>query len=208
MVLLLELALVVASTTVGALVGGVYGAVAAEDAETVQEAEAVLTQALDNLGMQEALRGHVLEEARKQTPYPFVLLKDQGPVTSGEAINYRPLATQGIDTVLELRMESIGLDGEWAVDPPLAILMDVRTRLIRLEDGVLLYHYTFPYRSGVHLFTKWAAHDAQLFREGLDSGYQTLAREVVEELFLLYRFPSASPRVVDDGATSSDEEFE
>ena len=188
--LLLALAIIATSTTVGALAGGVYGAVAALDVETVEEAEAALTHVLGNLSMQEALRDHVLEEARKHTEYSFVLLKDQGPTTGDETINYRTLATQGINTVLELRMESIGLDGEWGVDPPLAILMDVRTRLIRLEDGALLYDHTFPYRSGVHLFTEWAAHDGQLFREGLDSGYQTLAREIVEELFLLYRFPA------------------
>jgi hypothetical protein len=189
-VLLLALAVIPISTIGGTLVGSVNGAVTAADAETVEEAEAALAHALDSLRMQEALRDHVLEEARNQTNYSIRVLNDRGPATRDETINYGALATQGIDTVLELGIESIGLYGELGVDPPLAILMKVRTKLLRTQDGALLYASTFPYQSGIHRFTEWAAHDSHLFREGLDSTYRTLAREIVEELFLLYRFPN------------------
>ena len=90
-------------------------------------------------------------------------------------------------------MQSIALDGPWVIVPPLTLSMIARITLVRIEDGAVLHEQSFPYRSRTYPYTEWAANDAQLFREALDSGYQTLAREIVEKLFLLYRFPSTSP---------------
>ncbi len=184
-----------ALTPVVAASGAVYGLVAAEEAELVREAQTTLDDFIAELRMQETFRDQIVRKAQNATKYQFVPL-------------YPGMAEQGIATILEVAVESFGLDGPWGVDPPLTMVMRTRAKLFRVKDGVVLTEGTFLYESEVYQFTEWAANDAQLFREALDSGYQTLAREIVEELFVLYRFPSTSPWVVDDGATSNDKAFE
>ena len=53
----------------------------------------------------------------------------------------------------------------------------------------MIFEAVFPYRSSVHTITEWGDKDAQFFRDGLNTGYQQLATQIVEKLFLLYRQP-------------------
>ena len=115
---------------------------------------------------------------------------EQGPAALNEEVSYRLLAREGIDTILEISVLALGLAGEWGVNSPLAVFMTVRTRLIQVVDDTALYDSTSKYRSTTdkfietHKFTEWAANNAQPFREELVRAYQSLARKIVEELFL------------------------
>ena len=57
--------------------------------------------------------------------------------------------------------------------------MEVRGRLIRTADKVVLYDNTWKYEGVSRLFTEWAANDAQLFTEELEQAYDGLANQVV-----------------------------
>jgi hypothetical protein len=184
----LQLAAMAVGTTVGGIIGGIHGAVTAEDALTIEQVEGGLHKVLTDLDMQETMKQQVILEAMAQTSYDFVDLNpstfSQEPPTSHEKSSTRPV----VDTVMEVGIETIGLDGpDWEVNPPLAILMTAQIRMVQPSTKEVLFEAAFPYRSNVHTFTEWGDKDAQLFRDGLNAAYQQLATQIVEELFLLYR---------------------
>lgn len=184
--------LMIPAAIIGGVVGGVAGAASAVPAEAVADAETALKSALADLTIQETLRGHILRIAKARTPHAFVLVTEHGPSAPNGNVSYRSLASQGIDTVLETGVLTLDLVGEWDVNPPLALVMAVRTRLIRVTDDAELYAHTLEYLSGFRTFTDWAADNAQPFRNELSLAYQSLSEKIVEELFLLYLLPEAS----------------
>lgn len=92
-------------------------------------------------------------------------------------------ASQGMDAILEISVREVGLIGEGCINPPLALFVTVRTRLIRLADGRVPYAQTFEYRTKERTFAEWASNNAQSFREELDRAHQRLAADIVAQLF-------------------------
>ncbi len=108
-VLLFGLGVAAAGGTVGALGGAVYGAVTAEPASRISAAESELKSAVVDLNVQETLRDHVLRTGRDRSSLNFVALDDRGPTAVGEPIDYRALASEGVDTVVEVSVPRIRL---------------------------------------------------------------------------------------------------
>lgn len=190
-VVLLWLGTLVGATVGGALAGGVVGAMDALPAETVREAEVALTTSLSELKPQEKLRDRVFQVARQKTPHPILVLAEFGPSSPDEHATYGSPTTQGVDSILEISMLTIGLEGDWDVNPPLALAITGRTRLVRVQDGSEVHATKLEYRSGMRIFTEWAANEAQLFREEIDRALDCLAEEIVETHFLL--LPTLTP---------------
>ncbi len=182
--ILLGFALGLALALPAALVGGIHGAIAAEPAESVEDVEARIRQVLAESKMQLALRLHVLQEARNQTPYTFILLTEEGPTEPGEEITYRAMRSEGVDTILEVSVQSVGFEGKWEINPPLAFAMTAHVRLIEVGDGTVHYDRAFPYNTGVRPYTEWTVNDAEAVRDAWNRGNQSLAEQIVEALFL------------------------
>jgi hypothetical protein len=168
------------------LIGGIVGAAMAAPAATIDEAEATLRGALAEWNPQEALRDRVVAMAQRQTRYPMVLLPTQDSPAPYAHVDYRSLTGEGVDTVLEVAVHQLALAGAWTPNPPLAVVLTVRTKLVRVVDGKDLYAHTLDYQSAPRKFTEWAANNAQPFRDELDQAYAVLAEKIVEEVFLLY----------------------
>ncbi|MGH7345744.1 MAG: hypothetical protein ACREK4_12590, partial [Candidatus Rokuibacteriota bacterium] len=134
-ILLLGLGVGAAGGTLGALGGTLYGAVTAEPASRISAAETELRSALDDLGVQETLRNHVLRVAPGSTSLKFVALEDHAPTGSGD---YLALAMNDVDTVLEVGLSSIRLAGD-GIDPPVRLVMRASARLVRTADGAELF---------------------------------------------------------------------
>lgn len=187
------LALGVGLAPVVGLGGAVYGAMAAESATTVAEAEAALQGVLGEGRFQEALRDRVFLVAQEGTRRPLVRLEQPSPTAREEAASDSSRAAGHVDTVLEVRLEDVGFAG-CCINPPLALIVKVETRLLRVEDGKTLYESTLEYRSRTRKFVSWAANDAQMFRDELNRAAQSLAEKIVEDVFLLYVIPPREER--------------
>ena len=169
----------------GTLVGSVYGAIAVEPAESVEEVEAAIRQVLAELKMQEALRDHVLQEARNQTRHTVVLLTEEGPTAPDKEGTYPAVGSEGVGTILEMSLQSVGFEGETAVNPPLAFFMTVRVRLIPVGDGSEYYDRAYYYKTSARPYTEWVVNDAQAFQEAVNLGYQNLAEQIVDALSVI-----------------------
>jgi sugar lactone lactonase YvrE len=179
------LALAVAATVGGAVAGGVSGAIDALPADTVREVEAALTRSLGELRLQEELRDRVVQVARQKTLQTVVTVMDHGPSSPGKPARYDPEANRGIDSLLETTVLTVGLAGEWDVNPPLKLVMTGLTRLVRIRDGAEIYRTPLEYSSEAHPFIEWGTNEAQPFRDGLDRALHVLAAQVVREYFVL-----------------------
>lgn len=184
----LGFAIGIALVPVVALGGAIYGAVVAESAEAVAEAEAALQKALAEAKIQEALPDRVYLVARDQTRNPVILLGESGPTARTEGLRHPPSAEAAPDTFLEVSVTALRFVGN-GINPPLALMMNVETRLVPAEDRGTHYEAALEYRSRTRKFTEWAADNAQPFREELERAIHSLAERIVEEAFLLYPIP-------------------
>jgi len=147
------------------------------------ESEAALRNAFEQVNLQEITRDNILRTASKKTSYTFVDLGDQGPRTPDKKFDYSFLASEGIDTVLEIAVLDAGLVGSEEIYPDLQFFMNLRARLIRVGDGERLYGGTLTHKGKRHLYSMWATDNAALLREELKAGCEILSERVVELLF-------------------------
>ncbi len=178
-VVVVILGVLIGAATVGAVTGAVVGAVSAESAAKVRDAEAALTRALAELRIQETLRDRVVTIAREDARLALLPGGDVGPTESDMAVDYRPLAAQDMDTILEVSVIRLGLTGDRRVNPRLALSLTTRVRLIQSGNGAELYQQELDHRSGSRKFVEWAANDAKAFREAMDAAYTEVSREIV-----------------------------
>ena len=188
------------------IVGPFYGAATAEAPATVEDAEAQLKAALASMRIQETLRDHVVQAARVANEN-MTVVDGQGPESSSDLLTYFPLQDPQIESVLELRVTRLWLSSdesffqplrrtfsdkdqspidpyrELEINPPLSLGMEVRGRLIRTADKVVLFDNTWKHEGGARIFTQWAANDAQLFAEEFERAYDGLAGQVVTTIF-------------------------
>lgn len=172
----------------GACLGCMVWTVKGEPARDVEKAGEALRRVTADLKIQETMRDRFLQAAREQTDHSFVVLKEQGLATPNQKNNYGPLGLNGIDTIVEISVLSLGFKSE-QVEPP-AFYVTLHTRLIHVMSGEEVYAVTITYESRGHGCLLWANNDCQLCKEELTRSYLYLADKIVEELFLLYLPPN------------------
>ena len=178
------LALGLALAPLGAVVGAVAGAVSALPAATVEEAEANLQKALAGAMLQEKLRDSVVRLTREQTRYLVVKDEGRGPRARDERADYREWTGTNVDTVLEVSIDTLILDGPLAIDPTLRIEMVARAKLIRTHDGVELHDTLWNCAGAERLLAEWIKDGAKPLRDEVARCMNGLAGLMVEALFL------------------------
>jgi hypothetical protein len=160
----------------------VYGVVSSPDQipseEDVEQVKKVIHGLIAELHMQETLRKEVLAMARERTTHHIIEEMEFGPTHKEEELSYGHLQERGIDTVLELSVLSIGMQGETGIDPELTLSVTVGGRLIRVVDGSWIKKRTFTHKSDSHVFPLWGANGAEVFRKELETAYQELGSKI------------------------------
>ena len=173
-----------------AAAGMVYGAGRGVPAEDVEEAEAVIDQAADRLAemnIRRTFTDEVIKLGRKRTGLKFVAHPEVGPREPGELVHYDQLNLEGIDAVLELRIETAGLRGPNRIDPSSDVFVELRTRLIRARDNeVLLSETLYCASEQPRTYIEWAENEGQFFIDEFSCCVQELSEKVVDDFFLIY----------------------
>jgi hypothetical protein len=147
-----------------------------------RDTETAIRNVLGKLKIQETLRDRVLREAKGQTQRPLVLVGDQGPARPNDTVSYRSPPDRNVDTVLELSVLTIGMEGEERANPSVALVMTARARLIRIKDNAVLYDEVFEHRSDERAYAEWVVDNALQFRREFERAYQSLAEKIVTVL--------------------------
>jgi hypothetical protein len=175
---------------VGAVGGGIVGGVTAESATKVEERVAAVARSLSARQIQEDLVDRVAAIGREETSSTFTLL-----AAPGERADYRALAFDGVQAVLEISVVELSLRGRTGeIDPSLALAMAVKTRLMRADDGAVIYANSLTYSGGKgRTLAEWLE-AAELLQDELNRACTIVAEKIVDEVFLLVPFPVRAKR--------------
>jgi hypothetical protein len=172
---------------VAGVVGGVAGAVSASPAATVQQAEADLTAAVTARTIQTALRDRITTVAlANATPLTTVIPGSQP--SPAPTIDYRPLAAEGIDSVLEVTVTRAGTQGT-GINAPVQIYMEAHVRLVRSGDNAEKFARDYRFEGNRLTLAEWSADRGKRLLQALEEGYAALASQIYDSVFLLYHFP-------------------
>lgn len=173
------LALATATGAVGAVVGGVHGAIEAMPAREARKIEAATT-GLASLRIQETLAARVIEAAGESETCRYLLLPGASWSAPEEEGDYRPHAGKEIDSILEIGVLSVGFKGtKWGSDPPLSVFLKVRVRRYDGADGKMLGVEDLFYESDEWKFVDWMADEADLAKQEFELGYGEIAQKIV-----------------------------
>ncbi len=173
------LAVATATGAVGAVVGGVHGAIEAMPAREARKMEEA-TEGLANLRIQETLADRVLEYGTESLACRYVILPDASWTAPDDEVDYRSLTDKGFDSILEIGVLSIGFKGtRWGSDPPLTVFLAVRVRRYRGSDGILLGVENLFHEGDERRFAEWMADGAVQAEEEFKRGYREIAGRIV-----------------------------
>jgi len=176
-----------------AVAGSVYGAVKALPAKKVDETEAAINEAvvkLKAMNLRGAFVTTVLKTGNERTGWKFVHLPDIGPQAREEIVNYDQLEIPGIDSILEIRIETSGLVGRFHIDPPTSAFVEIRSRLIRVSDNKILVKDILSCESEERTFVQWSEDGGHYFIDAFRSCVPPLAEKVVDDFFLVRPIPA------------------
>lgn len=175
---------------VTAIAGGIYGATKGVPTDIIKEADTVIKQSLEQLRekkIRKSIVQTVVEYGNSYTDYSFVNLSDIGPTKSESIVRYDQLVQKDIDTVLELKIEKIGLKGYYSFNPPSFTFIELYARLIRRSDNQLLIEEKLYCTNVVpNTYQEWAANNGALFVKEFENCVPKIAQKVVDDLFLVY----------------------
>lgn len=174
---------VLVGTVAGALIGTITGASQGSPKSKVEEAEATIKNAINELKVQEVMRESILTISQEQTRYQFVVIDEQGPTAINDEPTYFHLDTKGIDAILEINVWSYGLWSEGGVNPSFRLFVNASVRLIQIRDGTVLFGRNVRRETISRKFIDWGANGAAEFTEGVHICCHSLARQIMRDLF-------------------------
>ncbi len=185
-------------STVGAVTGGLVGAVLADSADEVELAEEQTTTLLLQAEVDDTIQDFIIHNARKhQRQHVFPISRERRDAyMAGSNLYFLPSGE--VSTVLEFNVLKIGLkapvDG---INPDMQFFLLVQTKLLSGEDSIseegksglttdenVLDERSFEYVSFPQTFAEWKEHNANLLKQELELGMETIAQQIVRELLL------------------------
>lgn len=171
---------------ISGVMGGASGGAQALSTEEVQTAETNASAALEAKISQENLRDQVVTAVQAEG-INVVSVSPESSQLAAKLDNYSLLNSKGVDTVLEVVLNDIGIEGTDSIDPPLFIFMTARVRLINTVDNTTIYSTNCVYKGEKYKLKEWSDNQAEKLLHELQIGYVTLGRYIYEGVFLLYQ---------------------
>jgi hypothetical protein len=171
------LALGIGMLPVSAMIGTLYGTLAAPEATAVESAvltiQAAVVRRHFTQGVAESLLRHAstaIDDSLK-------------PLPSGSSLD-------DFDTLLEVEPAQLALQGEYGVNPNLRLIVRQSATLRRVADREVLYRITLSHSSPNEAeFLAWARDDAKMFLESLADIDRALGERLADRMFLDYVLP-------------------
>lgn len=185
-------------TPVMVVTGGVEGAVKGVPIAEFKVSAASLRDAAGEPDLARSLAERVATEAARRVGEGRVRFTADALPEGGAGSARSPgPAGVGVDTVLEVRLERLGLKRvvrdnpgygwsfsvESLIDAPLTLVVEARVRVLRAADGMTLYKGAFTHRAGGQKFTEWGREGAAAFRRERDLALAAVAEDIASTIF-------------------------
>lgn len=175
---------------VGAAVGAVSGALMARPTGEVESEFALLRTAIGERDMQACLQAQTDSAAHRWGSEMVDSRPGRGPEAIEQAADYRALYTEGVDTVFEIAVERIAVEGWGFRSPATTLFVVARTRLVRSRDNAELYGHRIAFHSPSVPWQDWIADGGALVGEQLGHACNVLGERIAEEVLSVYFAPS------------------
>jgi hypothetical protein len=183
---------------IGAVAGGVYGALHRQtysDPSQHEHPSRVMYEAvqdsIDALGLPEKLRDKIWERLQGYQEYQFSLVP-QLPLDPLQATDeygkrtewarYWPLRDRGIQTVFKVRIPFIEFHGS-DIDQPYELHIPVETTMFKTNDRSCVRQRIWEYKGGSHSVAEWNKDGARLFILELEKFVNAVAVRVSPAFF-------------------------
>ncbi|TNF08220.1 MAG: hypothetical protein EP323_01790 [Gammaproteobacteria bacterium] len=176
---------------VSSVVGGTAGAVVSPAGEETRSAEQAMVSALDAKTIQDSLRIQV-EQAAEYVDYFLMPLSPQVMDRVQQQRDYRQLAAEGVDAVLEVSLTKVGTRNG-GFDPPLRLYMEAQAHLVSTADNRDLMSEDYLYTGPSMKLEGWSANNAEQLLKAIETGYEELGTHIFDMSFRLYPFPDRGP---------------
>ncbi|MGZ9138093.1 MAG: hypothetical protein ACXW4K_11655, partial [Candidatus Deferrimicrobiaceae bacterium] len=134
------------------------------------------------LRIQEGIARLVEKEARQGLP-DSVSFKE---LPAGNADHWegilREMKASGIDAALRVGITRVGFQGPVGKDPPVSVVITLRTEMVRTTDGAKVFEKTMEYRSAAMPAGDWVKDDFLRLTRELDDGVRDLAKRCVDDI--------------------------
>ncbi len=165
---------------VGTISGGIYGAFAAESAETVDTVMTTVRNTLMSSEIQQRVQDQVRQLMTTHTHVP--------QATGDESAAATRLETAVLSIQLDGLPPSAYSTGSLGViNPSVTLVVTAEARLIRTHDKEEIYSARFEYWGAKMTLPEWASNNARPMRDGIDRATLALAEQIVDAVFLLHR---------------------
>lgn len=101
--------------------------------------------------------------------------------------NYAPLASEGVDVVVEVGVTKFGTVRAGA-DDELVTRMTVHARLVQAKDNRELFAADYTYSGEAAKLSDLAADDGAMFRNAIENAYDRIGAQVADQFFLVHPF--------------------
>jgi len=168
-------------TCIGCFSGLAQGPIRAVPDDEVEEMRSLITDAIAELNIQETISAYVSKTGLELTDCDLELLKGEGPSSPDEELNYSFLKGDGIDSVLEVSVRSVGFKSGPGRNPKIIFFITVYYRFIRIRDEKEIFSKEFTWFS--HKYPRLADYvedDSRLLREEFDLGCRVASEIIVK----------------------------
>ena len=156
--------------------------------------QAALYDAIAKRDLQNELRRRVLVRANAGRANNAIDLGINKTVDPSTPPDYALFPGSGADAVLEISIAQIAFTSEGGTTPTFVLSIDARARLIKIPGSRVLWsdeHMAF--KSPAAEFSLWTAKNSDLLKSEIESGLETLAQQIIENVPLKAREGKRGP---------------
>jgi hypothetical protein len=168
---------------IGFFVGIAQGRKRSVPEDEVEEMRGVITNAIGELKIQETISVYLSKTVLELTDCRLDLLQGKGPTYPDEELNYRFLKGDGIDSVLEVSVRSVGFKSGPGGNPNIFFFMTVHYRLVRTGDEEEVFSKDFYWFSDKYLkLADYVDNDSRLLQEEINRSCEKISERIAKRL--------------------------
>jgi len=176
---------------VGALVGGIGGAINTESSDEIAEARSRLQSDLKTLALQKRLREAMELYGRDIGLVLPSLPDDAGPLNPESPPDYIKLSND-FDTVIEVVALELLAKTSGAKRLPTSLQLKGRARVVDTHDGSLVDSFEVESTAIAHFADEWLADGGKPVEAGIRAVLREVAEDVIDEVLLIYHPPRSA----------------
>lgn len=172
-----------------AAIGAGLGSLSAESEENVMAANFAIRAALEDYYSHDTLRDRMVRAAAQSGARSFTMESAPDSTQISPPGRRRWRFDEPVDSVIEVGVEELllpALRSGATTNLPTPLSVRARVRVVHLSDGREIYNRSYGFVSDRKLFRDWGAENGAALRHALETGFEEMATQIVEDLLLAY----------------------